>query len=288
MKNDIVIVFEMKFNSQEGQNNASQTVASLAKEIDYKNHQLLELEHKYNDTNALFRKVVIGHTEAINAKERTCLEMEQKFHESSMTSRELVSEKDMLLKRYGTEMSLMKSVNRKLENVVECQKKELERRAKELAESKTQNDKVHRDLKDEIAKLKDQLRDQISVSSSSCLNARINALEKEIEEKNEDILSFQTLNHILAARDFKSNEELQNCRRDLIDGLQDMLNKRTKLVIKRMGEVDQIPFREMCLERIPSEDWQGVAAKICSCWQDQVQDPLWHPFKIDSSDGITR
>lgn len=67
-----------------------------------------------------------------------------------------------------------------------------------------------------------------------------------------------------------------------------MLNKRTKLEIKRMGEVDQIPFREMCLERIPSEDWQGVAAKICSCWQDQVQDPLWHPFKIDSSDGITR
>lgn len=63
--------------------------------------------------------------------------------------------------------------------------------------------------------MKDQLRDQISVSST--LNARINALEKEIEEKNEEILSFQTLNHILAARDFKSNEELQNCRRDLID-----------------------------------------------------------------------
>ncbi|EXB76912.1 putative methyltransferase PMT8 [Morus notabilis] len=34
---------------------------------------------------------------------------------------------------------------------------------------------VNRKLKDEIAKLNDQLQDQISVSSSSCLNARIKA-----------------------------------------------------------------------------------------------------------------
>lgn len=59
-------------------------------------------------------------------------------------------------------------------------------------------------------------------------------------------------------------------------------------MIKRMGEVDQIPFQQMCLERIPSEDWLGAAAKICSCWQDQVQDPHWHPFKIDNADGVAR
>lgn len=90
------------FNCEEGQNNERQTVLSLAKEIDYKNHQLLELEHKYNDTNALFRKVVIGLTEAINAKDRACLEMEQKYRESSKTQRELVREKEMLFKQYSS------------------------------------------------------------------------------------------------------------------------------------------------------------------------------------------
>ena len=67
-----------------------------------------------------------------------------------------------------------------------------------------------------------------------------------------------------------------------------MLNKRTKLAIKRMGEVDQIPFLELCFQRIPDDDWQGLAAKICSCWQEQVQDPLWHPFKIEGLNGVTR
>lgn len=56
-----------------------------------------------------------------------------------------------------------------------------------------------------------------------------------------------------------------------------------------MGEVDQYPFQEMCLQmKIPGEDWQDNAAKICSRWQEQVKDPLWHPFKIDSLNGISR
>lgn len=51
-------------------------------------------------------------------------------------------------------MSLLQSSNRKLEHVVESQKKELERQEKELEGNKRQNDKVQRDLKDEITNVR--------------------------------------------------------------------------------------------------------------------------------------
>ncbi|PON60988.1 hypothetical protein TorRG33x02_282980 [Trema orientale] len=263
------------------------TIASLSKEIDFKNHKFSDLEHKYDDTTALFRKVVVGLVEAINSKESDLMVMEQKYNESSVINRRLESEKDMLLKQYSREMNKMQSINSKLEHVVESQKKELERRAKDSEASK--NNMPYRALMDEIEKLKGKLQDHIPVPSNSDSNAEINALKMEIKEKTEEIQGLQTLNSILVARDFKSNQEVQECRKELIDGLQDMLTNRTKLVIKRMGEVDQYPFQEMCWQKkIPGEDWQGHAAKICSCWQEQVKDPLWHPFKIDSLDGITR
>lgn len=91
-----------KFNCEDHQNNKHQIIMSLVKEINYKNHKLMELEHNYDDTKALFRKVVISLTQAINSKENNLMTMEQKYHESSVTNRHLECEKDMLMKQYST------------------------------------------------------------------------------------------------------------------------------------------------------------------------------------------
>jgi hypothetical protein len=62
-------------------------------------------------------------------------------------------------------------------------------------------------------------------------------------------------------------------------GLQDMLNRRTTLGIKRMGGVDRKAFEETCLLKFPNEDTADISAKLCSSWEESVKDPHWHPFK---------
>lgn len=55
-----------------------------------------------------------------------------------------------------------------------------------------------------------------------------------------------------------------------------------------MGEVDQKPFQDMCLQKFPNEDYWNRAAQMCSSWQEQVKNPIWHPFKIEDKNGIQR
>lgn len=70
--------------------------------------------------------------------------------------------------------------------------------------------------------------------------------------------------------------------------MQDTWNDQTKFSFKRMGEVDQKPFQDMCLQKFPNEDYWNQAAQMCSSWQEQVKNPIWHPFKIEDKNGIQR
>ncbi|KAL5567534.1 hypothetical protein UlMin_024109, partial [Ulmus minor] len=265
--------------------NERQLVLKLAKEIDYKNDKLLDLELKHDELTANFQKRVSDFTEAIDSKERSLSEMKQKYYESTVTIRMLITEKDALREEYSREMRKMQSINKKLENDLESQKKEIQQQAKELEESKTQNDLVQRALKDEIEKLKVKLQDRAPViSSCDVINTQIDALMREIEEKAEEMQDLENLNHVLVVKECKSNQELQEARKELVDGLQDLLDNQT-LIIKRMGEIDRRPFQDMCLQTFSGGDWQGLAAEMCSLWQEQIKNPLWHPFMIKDVNG---
>lgn len=52
-----------------------------------------------------------------------------------------------------------------------------------------------------------------------------------------------------------------------------------------MGEVDQKPFQDVCLQRFSSEDWEVRAVEQSSLWQEKVKDPSWQPFKKMTKDG---
>lgn len=64
----------------------------LAKEIDYKNLRLLEMEHKYNETMATVCRL----KEEVKSKDTRFLEMKHKYNESSATVKKLMNETDML------------------------------------------------------------------------------------------------------------------------------------------------------------------------------------------------
>jgi hypothetical protein len=70
-----------------------------------------------------------------------------------------------------------------------------------------------------------------------------------------------------------------------MQSLQNMLTGRSKLGIKRMGEVDWKPFGDICSQKFPGEDWAKISAELCSEWQEKLKNPHWHPFKKVMENG---
>ncbi|XP_059628118.1 factor of DNA methylation 5-like [Cornus florida] len=254
--------------SEEKQQRLCRFVVSLNEEIDYKNQRLLEMEHKYDHTSATLTKLVVSLTREIDKKNQMFSEMEHKYNVVSATVSRLIDEKKRLHDTYSEELRKMnmRLKNTKLKHELECRKRELENNAKEHEKCSAQIDLERRNLLVEKEK-----------------NAvETDALRKELEEKVDVLHYMESLNQTLILKERMSNNELQDARKEAISSLRDMLNNRSTLVIKKMGEVDQKPFQDM----FSSEDWEaGTSAKLCTLWEENVKDPHWHPFKIIIIDG---
>jgi hypothetical protein len=64
-----------------------------------------------------------------------------------------------------------------------------------------------------------------------------------------------------------------------LQGLADLLNPRSTIGIKRMGELDEKVFFNACKERYGAEA-ETKALEFCSLWQDNLRYANWHPFKM--------
>ena len=59
-----------------------------------------------------------------------------------------------------------------------------------------------------------------------------------------------------------------------------MLNGRTSIGIKRMGELDEKAFQIACKRKFAKGDADVKAALFCSEWQEHLKNPNWHPFRV--------
>ncbi|XP_058181769.1 factor of DNA methylation 5-like isoform X3 [Rhododendron vialii] len=219
--------------------------------------RLCELEHKYDETCAILVKKI-----AENDR------LHQAFAEA-----ELVGKQNKKLKY---ELQFTKSQNEKLKCDLEYQRRELVKRVKELEE---QNSQAYVAPKNILAE-KEELNNQNTVKSDDH-----HALREALEEKAEEIQYMENLNRTLTLKERISNDELQDARKEAISGLQDMLSDRTILRIKRMGEVDRRPFKELCLQKCSVGDCDEMSAKLCSSWEEEMKNPHWHPFKKITIEG---
>lgn len=71
----------------------------------------------------------------------------------------------------------------------------------------------------------------------------------------------------------------------MFQGLKGALGGRSFIGIKRMGELDEKPFREACKQKFPQDEPDIKAAILCSEWQEKLKNPDWHPFKVIITDG---
>ncbi|KAK9700117.1 hypothetical protein RND81_08G218200 [Saponaria officinalis] len=117
------------------------------------------------------------------------------------------------------------------------------------------------------------------------LQNHIRTLKTELEEKTDDIQYLQNLNETLIFREHMINNELVDARAELLRNLHTVVSRRTMIGIKRMGELNSRPFRDACASKFTGEDCATKCAEICSLWEDNFKDPLWHPFKHTIIDG---
>ncbi|KAL6980548.1 hypothetical protein U1Q18_022190 [Sarracenia purpurea var. burkii] len=170
--------------------------------------------------------------------------------------------------------------NEKLKDDFVYQRQELEQHAKELEKQKAELDLEKKNLLLE----KEKLKAQNLFEDDYSLNIQIDALKEELAEKVDELHDMESLNQTLILREHMSNVELQDARKELISILPNVLDTLT-IGVKRMGEVDQKPFQDVCLQRFSGEDWDVRSVEQSSLWQENVKDPSWQPFKNMIKDG---
>ncbi|KAH0673434.1 hypothetical protein KY284_024521 [Solanum tuberosum] len=104
---------------------------------------------------------------------------------------------------------------------------------------------------------------------------------REKEEKYEDLVS---LNQTLIVKERKSNDELQEALKELVNGLKE-LPRKGPIGVKRMGELDSRPFFEAVKRRYNEVEAEQIASELCSLWEEYLRDPEWHPIKVVAVNG---
>ena len=107
---------------------------------------------------------------------------------------------------------------------------------------------------------------------------------KGLREKEESLEDLEALNQTLIVKERKSNDELQEARRELINGLKE-ISSSAHIGVRRMGELDSKPFQEAMKRKYNEEEAEEKAMELCSLWEEYLKDPEWHPFKVTTVDG---
>ncbi|KAF4353746.1 hypothetical protein F8388_024315 [Cannabis sativa] len=158
--------------------------------------------------------------------------------------------------------------------------------------------KIHQLEKELVAKQRleieiKELRGKLEVmkhlkdEDDESIQKKMKEMNDELHENVDDLDGLKILNQTLLTRERQTSNELQDAREALIEGLPDLLISPSNIEIKRMGDLDIKPFLDVCKQRFPFDEAQVQAATLCSLWQENLNNPSWHPFKVVTSNGNT-
>ncbi|KAL8474440.1 hypothetical protein ACS0TY_030340 [Phlomoides rotata] len=306
---------------QEAKKDRNKIVVNLVNEIDMKNENLDQLQIKYNEkTLSLSRmleekdelhrafyeetrklqRIAREHIKRIlDEQEKLNLELESKKKRldswnKELNKREVSTERERQKLEEEKAKNDMRNSSLRLasveqkkadENVlrlVEEQKREKEEALKKVLELERNLDEKQK-LEMEITELKGKLEvmKHLGGDDDAAVQQKINEMKELLLEKKEDLEGLEDLNTQLLSKERQSNDELQEARKELIEGLREMLSSsRVNIGIKRMGEIDDKAFKDACKKILPSDEANIKALELCSLWQEKLKNPEWHPFRV--------
>nr|XP_010911457.2 factor of DNA methylation 5 [Elaeis guineensis] len=208
--------------------------------------------------------------------------------QNEIDTRKLDLEKQKNARKDGSQLASMeqKKADENVLGLVEEQKREKEAALRKILQLEKQLDAKQK-LELEIQQLRGQLQvmKHMGGEEDSEVKKKMEEMSEQLKEKVEEMEDLEVLNQTLVVKERKSNDELQEARKELISGLKEMLSGRTLIGIKRMGELDEKPFQTACKQRCSKDNADVNAIMLCSKWQDELRKPEWHPFKVITVDG---
>ncbi|KAM7501892.1 hypothetical protein LguiB_000796 [Lonicera macranthoides] len=293
-----IVVKNMRLKELEGKySQTSISLNNLMKEKD-------EMHKTYNEGLKLLRRLEI---QKIQQNARGYLESILKEHESTALhlkaqSKELEEREKELEKRQALneneiwKLSAEKEMNErarleqkkadeKVLKLAEEQRREKERAHRKIIELEKQLD-AKQALELEIERMKGALpvMEHMGDNGDAEVLKRLVAIRQKLEEKQEELSHLEELNRALLIKELTSNDELQQARKELIDGLMDQ-KSRALIGIKRMGEIDTKLIHLGTKRKYPGKEGENISMELCSLLEDRLRDPTWHPFKVVQIEG---
>ncbi|XP_021769001.1 protein INVOLVED IN DE NOVO 2-like [Chenopodium quinoa] len=303
---------------------AGKLVSNLTTVLESKKKSLKEIETKFTETSHNFNKLAEekdklhqAYNEEIKKIQLSARDHFQKiFNDHSKLKQQLESEKTELdvrvhelekreanneteRKKLQEEIEKNAVKNDSLQHASIVQQKADENVLKLAEEQKKQKEDLHKRilqlqnqleakqaLELEIEQLRGKLNVMKHVGDEGDMEViqKVDSMLKDLREKEENLEEVESLNQTLVVTERMSNEELQDARKELINGLKEMSN-RGFIGVKRMGELDSAVFQEACKRKYPEDIAEDKAAEFCSLWDEYLRDPEWHPFKVVRVNG---
>ncbi|WJX45378.1 hypothetical protein P8452_32262 [Trifolium repens] len=306
---------------QEASESRNSIVENLANEIDITNENLNKTQYKYNEKTMSLSRMLEEKDKLHNAfveesrsmqrkareevrrileeQEKMSNDLDEKMRKLDSWSRDLNKrevltdqerqklDEDKKKKDLRNESLQLASKEQKIADanvfkLVEEQKREKEEALNKILQLEKQLDAKQK-LEMEIEELRGKLQvmKHLGDQDDAAIKKKMEEMTDELTDKIESLEDMESMNQTLIVKERQSNDELQEARKELIEGLNEMLTrpKATNIGTKRMGELDEQVFVNACKKRYFEEG--GVKGmELCSFWQENVKDPAWHPLKV--------
>ncbi|XP_031487527.1 protein INVOLVED IN DE NOVO 2-like [Nymphaea colorata] len=268
-----------------------QTKASLEE----KESDMARLMDQYNEEmrNSQRRQHALW-MEVLQERETCRLELEKEKKELASRQKELLKQEaqnDYEKKKFEDEKKQYAARDADLQAASMEQKKTDENLMKLLEDHKREKEEAHRmvldmqkklegkqNLEVEIEKLKGKIQMVEHMEGGDDSN-KIESLRTLLEEKEAELDDLDQLNTTLLAKERITNDELQEARKEIIAGFDELFSNRGHIGVKRMGELDSKAFKEECKKKYP-KDYEIKAVEMASSWDASLRDPNWFPFKV--------
>ncbi|KAK4263148.1 hypothetical protein QN277_028607 [Acacia crassicarpa] len=240
----------------------------------FNDHQKLKLLVESQQLELDLRSQELEKREAHNESERKKLAEELEKNEIRNGSLQLA-----VLEQEKADENVLK--------LAEDQKRQKEQLHAKIIGLENQLDKKQK-LELEIEQLKGSLSvmEHMKDDGDAEVLDKVEGILKDLREKEQSLKDLDDLNQMLIIRERKSNDELQEARKELIESFKDI--NRAHIGVKRMGDLDNRPFLEAMKQKYNEEMAEERASELCSLWEEDLRDPAWQPFKVIDVDGKTQ
>ncbi|KAI8525436.1 hypothetical protein RHMOL_Rhmol13G0230200 [Rhododendron molle] len=271
-------------------------VTNLTNAIEVKNKQLKEIECKYNETlmslsewmsekdkmhKAYNEEITKMQQNARSQLEKILEDHEQTNKQIELQSKELVQREKELEKREARNEDERRKLDseKKMNERATLEQKIADENLLRLAEDQKKID-ARQALELEVERMRGaiQVIGHMGEDGDLELKKKRDALQQDLAEKEQDLEDLESLSQALIIKERKSNDEVQQARKELINGWTGQSSRAT-ISIKRMGDLDSKPFH-IAANRKYGKEADSKAMELCSLWDAYLRDPSWHPFKI--------